>query len=211
MKLVVKVLVVLVVLGIAYKIGTDMVKQSDEAASRATASQWNYDEEVDPVTKKKKAKAMAQLHTQSSAGGPVVADVVWDCSDGTTESLKLEITTFLDEKDSAGKLKPLEQDENHAIDYRFDGVASSISSQGFLTMASIRREYRNSVQLFLISNTVLYGRHRYPGLYVAAGRDVDNDASYDTKAFYVVDPEFVARIPTSGGANVVIQFTLEEP
>ncbi len=211
MKLVFKVLVALVVLAIAYRVGTILVRQSNESASAVVrASEWNYDEEVDPITKQIKAKAIARLAGQSSAGEPVVAAVSWDCSDGTTDTLRLEITTFLNEKDSEGKLKPFEQDEEHAFDYRFDGVASSISSQALFSGATIRREYRNSVQLFLLSRIGSYGRDRYPGLYVTTAGS-DGNAAYRTKAFYIVDSEFVARIPTQGGTNVVIQFTLEDP
>jgi hypothetical protein len=216
MKKVAKVLVALVVLLVAYRIGSNMLRDADNAAlaamSAATPSaQWHYTDEVDPITKNVTSRAVGQLHTKSSLDESVVADVVWDCADRTTESLKLEITTFLNETDGNGKLKPLEQDESHAIDYRFDGVASSISSEEFLSKIVIKREYRNSVNLFLIRKTGLHGRYRYPGLYTATGRDWDGDFMYDTKAFYIVDPDFIARIPTSNGTNVMIQFSLEEP
>jgi hypothetical protein len=213
MKTIVKVLVALVVLVVAYRIGSNMVRDSNEAVSAAArrSAQWHYTDEVDPITKKVISRATGQLRTKSSLDESVVADVVWDCLDGTTESLRLEITTFLDEKDGNGKLKPLRQDESHAIDYRFDGVASSISSEESLSNIVIKREYRNSVNLFLIRKTGLQGRDRYPGLYTATGRDSDGDFMYDTKAFYIVDPDFIARIPTSNGSNVMIQFSLEEP
>jgi hypothetical protein len=179
-------------------------------ASGATPSAlWNYDEQVDPVTGKKTAKVTAQLHSQSSLDNSVITEATWDCSDGTTESLRLEMTTFLDVRDDQGRLKPVEQDERHPLDFRLDGVATSVEPGPFVYAA--KREYENSVELYPLVKEGLYGRYRYKGLYTAKGRDYDGDFTYDTVAFYLVDPVFVARIPTRNGSNVVVQFSLEEP
>jgi len=192
---------------------TNAIRHSDEIVAEALGPQWNYDEEVDPVTRTTKTKTVGRIYTNLSSGEPVVADLVWDCSDGTPDSLKLEITTFLNEKDAGSNhLKPLHQDENHAIDYRFDGVATSISSQQMFSGFVLQREYRNSVSLHLIPRASLWGRSRYPGLYsTSAGKEANQDNVYPTINFYVVDPEFAARIPTTGGANLLLQFSLAEP
>jgi hypothetical protein len=213
-----------VLVGGLYFIGRYFLKGTEEAVSGATVTdrppkqivpaspvaQWIYQEQVDPITKKTITRAAGQLHTKSSTNEPVIVNVAWDCPDGTTESLKVEIVTFLDEKDDKGKLIPLAQDDSHSIDYRFDGVASTISSADAFSNIVLKREFQNSVYLFLVRKTGVYGRYRYPKLYIAAGKDADGDFMYDTKAFYVVDPEFAARVPTTNGA-VLIQFSLEEP
>jgi TonB family protein len=210
-----KLVLALIVLAVAYHYGTDLIRESDKNTAEVMSheSPWSYTEKIDPVTKNWTAKAAAQLRLKTSTGESAVVDAVWNCSDGTTETVELEISTFVDKTDktdNSGNLQALEQDWNHAVDYRFDGVATSISSKDLFTGATIRREYRNSVQLFPIAKTGLFGRHRYPGLYILAGRYDPDDFVSDTKVFYIVDPEFVARIPTSGGANVVVQFSLED-
>jgi hypothetical protein len=162
----------------------------------ASTSTWNYDESIDPITKKNIETAKANLTVGEHNEGLLA--VSWSCPEKTTESTTVQISTFWD-KEKNGKWVPLAHDKSHSGGYQFDGITSS----GFTA-----NPYLNTVT---IAPADLENRSAYiQRNLVTLNRRVNDDEISKAIKFLIVDSAFSVKILTVEG-NITLNFSLEEP
>ncbi len=98
---------------------------NDKTAAKDIEGGWAYEEELDPVTKLKSAKARGDLAIPSVPG--VLAEVTIDCKTPTVEDTEAQIALF--HKPRVGMdYVPLDLTREGPINllqYRFDGIVST--------------------------------------------------------------------------------------
>jgi hypothetical protein len=199
-------LTVLALLGTAYYLGqrdrhlaaNPPTIEGRHVSEPKQESPWSYKDEVDPVTKAVVSEVSGQLPA-TGIGEDVVADLTWSCPERTIDSTTLEAVTF--HKVDSGKYVALSQSPTLAVEYRFDGEVRTVGA-GWPT-GIVARDYANSIKLTIAS---IYGGSKNPGRFTTTK---PNQPYLGMKDFYIVDPDFVVRIPVNGGP-VTVRFSLED-
>ncbi len=153
-----------------------------------------------PENGSRKAVTVSELERDKSLPN-VVSDVTWSCPEKTMDDTGVEITTFQNDDSGRGKPSALPQNENAAVQYRFDGVA--LARPALL----IHRQYANSVVLHVADLTT---RPNYIDRGLVTLKKANSYEIPESAKFYIVDPDFVVRVPTSIGEET-LEFSLTDP